>query len=527
MGGWLLDHPSDDTSFGISSVSPVHAGLDGIHSSSNSRHLSTLKCVLFNSQSLCNKFSILSYLIDNSDLDIVCITETWLRSSIPDSCFVNSKDYSVWRSDRSDKTGGGVCIITRNGTVDATSVMVCQTVGNADVCAIDIHSNNSTIRLINVYRPPRSANCAESVELMKLLVKCLINLCDTSGPVLLVGDFNLPGVDWSQPQLAHDGNNSISRFNLFILQHAFEQLVSHPTRGDNLLDLVFSNDEFIVANLMVDEPFGNSDHNMIKFSIVTPPCTKSLSDNLTVDCPRYNFNKADWPSIYQYLGNVDWMLLLGNCSSCESMSSAFYSVLHDCFDSFVPRYCNRSLSKRNKKNYPAKLKRLMRRKLAVWQKLKKQFSPDLTEKYRQLCRQVREGLLSADARFEESLVKSGNLGNFFRYAGSKFNNKSNVGALVCGDGNVIFEASQKAELLSEHFKSVFVDDDNSCKDETGSDQCNDTNSDALINVHFTPGAISKIIRKLKINSAGGPDSVPPIFFKEMLFAFVSTTILPF
>ena len=123
-------------------------------------------------------------------------------------------------------------------------------------------------------------------------------------------------------------------------------------------------------------------------------------------------------------------------------------------------------------------------------------------------------MLNADAQFEKSLVNTGNLGKIFRYAGSKFKNKKNVGLLVGNDGKVIFEAKEKAETLSEHFKSVFVvDDKKSCED---GDSCFDdfTNPDSLSNVNFSPFAITKILRKLKVKSAGGPDLVPPVFFKN-------------
>ena len=123
-------------------------------------------------------------------------------------------------------------------------------------------------------------------------------------------------------------------------------------------------------------------------------------------------------------------------------------------------------------------------------------------------------MLNADAQFEKSLVNTGNLGKFFRYAGSKFKNKKNVGLLVGNDGKVIFEAKEKAETLSEHFKSVFVVDDKKSCEDGGSCFDDFTNPDRLSNVNFSPFAITKILRKLKVKSAGGPDLVPPVFFKN-------------
>ena len=51
--------------------------------------------------------------------------------------------------------------------------------------------------------------------------------------------------------------------NSFLTQH-----VLLPTRGDNILDLVMSNEQGLVKNIMVGKPFGSSDHCVIKWDMV-------------------------------------------------------------------------------------------------------------------------------------------------------------------------------------------------------------------------------------------------------------------
>ena len=41
-----------------------------------------------------------------------------------------------------------------------------------------------------------------------------------------------------------------------------------PTRGDNILDLVRSNDEGLVENLTIGEFFGTNDHCVLKWDMV-------------------------------------------------------------------------------------------------------------------------------------------------------------------------------------------------------------------------------------------------------------------
>ena len=57
--------------------------------------------------------------------------------------------------------------------------------------------------------------------------------------IVLGGDFNCPGVDWSSGSLMDSYVTSTFRESLITLAHDFmlEQTVNLPTRGNNILDL--------------------------------------------------------------------------------------------------------------------------------------------------------------------------------------------------------------------------------------------------------------------------------------------------
>ena len=57
--------------------------------------INTIKCILFNSQSLCNKLIEFNIFCKTSDFDVVCVTESWLKSRLPDSCIADTSIYSV------------------------------------------------------------------------------------------------------------------------------------------------------------------------------------------------------------------------------------------------------------------------------------------------------------------------------------------------------------------------------------------------------------------------------------------------
>ena len=63
--------------------------------------------------SLAPKIDEIALTITQQDIDIVFITETWLRQSIPNDP-INIKGYQLFRRDRTNRLHGGVCLYVKN-----------------------------------------------------------------------------------------------------------------------------------------------------------------------------------------------------------------------------------------------------------------------------------------------------------------------------------------------------------------------------------------------------------------------------
>jgi len=81
----------------------------------------------------------------------------------------------------------------------------------------------------------------------------------------MVGDFNLPLIDWSNKTAPTDDIYSL--FLQFCNNFGLTQFVDAPTRDDNGLDLVLSNDPYIISSVDIAEPFSNSDHCVVNFKL--------------------------------------------------------------------------------------------------------------------------------------------------------------------------------------------------------------------------------------------------------------------
>ena len=74
-----------------------------------------LHCIMFNARSLKNKLPDFYEIICNNSYNCIFITETWLNDNLPNSLLDPENMFNVYRDDRIDRIGGGVCcLIAKN-----------------------------------------------------------------------------------------------------------------------------------------------------------------------------------------------------------------------------------------------------------------------------------------------------------------------------------------------------------------------------------------------------------------------------
>jgi hypothetical protein len=92
------------------------------------------------------------------------------------------------------------------------------------------------------YRPPNAD--AEFLQEFNRFVK----------DIIIIGDFNYPSAHWLNGSGFSDSTTDIGFFD--VLQEAgLFQLVNSPTRGQNLLDLLSTTNEYLIDNITVTDLF--------------------------------------------------------------------------------------------------------------------------------------------------------------------------------------------------------------------------------------------------------------------------------
>ncbi|GAB0202648.1 hypothetical protein GRJ2_002730400 [Grus japonensis] len=119
-------------------------------------------------------------------------------------------------------------------------------------------ANKADILLGVCYRPPN-----QDEEADEAFYKGLAEVSQSLA-LVLVGDFNLPDVCWKYNTAERKQSR---RFLECVEDNFLTQLVSEPTREDASLDLLFTNREGLVGDVVVGGCLGLSNHEMIEFSI--------------------------------------------------------------------------------------------------------------------------------------------------------------------------------------------------------------------------------------------------------------------
>lgn len=169
--------------------------------------------------------------------------------------------YPVYRRDRSNgRKGGGVCLLAR----PYLQGVHIETASSAETAAIDIlRGSPLAYRVVCVYCSP-TGTTSELQQSTQTVVSC-----DTQSSICIVGDFNLPDINWNTGASPGTIFARETIFNSFRLSNGLFQLVRKSTwpASGNVLDLLLTSQDDSVLDVPVSPGPVLSDHLAVRFKI--------------------------------------------------------------------------------------------------------------------------------------------------------------------------------------------------------------------------------------------------------------------
>ena len=426
----------------------------------------------------------------------MAVTETWLTDACSSS-FISIPSFSLFRG---DVTGTirkhGAAIYVRS---DIKHVQIEVSLPNLSV----LHLIDFDIYVVSVYRPPSYEN-SENQALIVFISQFVVGK-----EVLIMGDFNLPSLNWAANSVYSDYVNPNDRlfYNCF-LECGLTQWVKFGTfvPSGNILDLVFTTDDDRIGDVYSAPPFPKCHHCPVICTVIF-----DFSEQAEEDYPdeRKCWARANFGAISNDIVAVDWEACFAGLD-VQAAYTFFIDVVLTSVHINVPA---RRAPKQGKwlTVPPRAMTRERKLQWQSYQSARRIYGRQSTEavmemqEFNRLNHFYRNYSVYRQCNYEQKLVdlipEAPKL--FHAYLRERKKGCPTVGPLKDSNGNLAHCRGEMAEMLAVAFSSVYVP-----TDPINPHPFQHT-EESMGNLVVTYDAVRNILNGLSASSSSGPDGIHP------------------
>ena len=423
--------------------------------------------------------------------DIVGITETWISTTTTD--FEGEYDllgYKMFKRDRIGKKGGWVLLYIK----ESLNPVDCEIVTENEILGVVLKNLKKELYLYLVYRPPHQTIEKDESFYRHLSTAIKDKFC------ILMGDFNCPKVNWKNRTADVEGKRLLE----LVSEELLTQWVDTATRGNNILDLVFTTEDNLIANLTVGEKLEKGDHNIVNFEINV---IFSEKEKILI---KPDFRKADFEKLRNKMKEIGRSTEVDVESKWNFLKSKYMQIRSECIPQknvgskrhAQPRWFNNDIANKIKERQRA------------YKSSKQNPTEENIKIHRKHCRNVTRTIKRAKLDNEQRVANAAkaNPKVFYAHVNSRKPIKSSIGPLKDSQGNVISCDVGMAELLNEYFTSVYTEEDLQGMPTVPTRY---QGNEPLEKINLTVERVKDKLRKLNPNKSPGPDGFYPREIKEV------------
>lgn len=461
-----------------------------------------------NVRSLRNKTTEFFNMLSNADADIISVTETWLNDDCENS-ELSSINYQIFRRDRNYTLshtirGGGVLTAIRSDILAFRLESAETSLKFIEDIWIKIILPDTTLYVCTVYISPH-ADPRQYNAFFDQIKENITNF-GSSSKIMILGDFNLPNINW------YDSNNNSVEPYLLSRSETYEHFVDmldlcslhqfNQVRNSNnaILDLVLSNTEF--DGTVVER---TSDSIINKEDIHHPTLYINIKTKISyLKCKNHrklNYRRADYIKINDELSHTNWDFI--NEMSVNDSVDRFYAILFNSINKHTPKFYTK---KKNPFWFTPEINRILRKKeyfRLKWKSTQNHIYYSEFSKLRQKAKQMISISFETHMNHIQTTMPN-NVKIFWAYTKSK--RKSNTYPNELSYNNVSSSNPITiCNMFGDFFKSTYSADNST---QSNSNENNNSNNNAIT---LTLNNVLNTLNAIDPNKNGGPDGIPNIF----------------
>lgn len=327
--------------------------------------------------------------------------------------------------------------------------------------------------------------------------------------LMIIGDFNHPGINWIDQ--TSEGSLQERCFiesfrDWFMWQHCNQPTRYRSEQQANILDLVMTNEENMVDNIMYNEPIGKSDHSCLNWVF------KCYAQERMTKVVKYSFDRADFDEMRVDLGSNDWDGILQSKSVNEQWKTISEKITK-AMNTYVPHrsFTNNENRRRQPPWMNNRVMAKIKRKHSTFERYKLTKEGKEYVEYVKSRNSAKTEIRKAVKEYEQEIAKIAkkNPKAFYRHVNNKLKTRPGIGDLQMDDGSEVVDAQLKANVFNQYFSSVYtVEDLNSVPLYEARE------GDKISSVEVTEEEVIKLLKNLQPDKSPGPDSIHPRILKE-------------